>query len=62
MTPEMFQNRYVVRIIRIDDKTTGGKEGYIDNYGKIWVKSKYTENSAPTGQMIAKMVNGQIYN
>lgn len=42
----------IVREIRIDDGTTGGKTVFIDNYGGKWVRTTRSQESAGTGDVI----------
>jgi hypothetical protein len=32
-----------VRVEHIDDGTTGGRDVYIDDYGRRWIKTNYTK-------------------
>ena len=39
----------IVREIHIDDGTTLGKKGYVDQYGRTWVETYYSKENSPTG-------------
>lgn len=47
----VFSNdRYIVKVEDYDDGTTcGGKKILTDNYGKKWITTSYTKETALTG-------------
>ncbi len=52
----------VVRVEHIDHGTTGGRDVYIDDYGRRWIKTNYTKGTSPTGVLVGYIQSdGSIY-
>jgi len=52
----------VSRVEHIDDGTTGGRDVYIDDYGRRWIKTNYTNDTSPTGVLVGYIQSdGSIY-
>ncbi|HEX9261194.1 MAG TPA: hypothetical protein VF893_01545 [Candidatus Bathyarchaeia archaeon] len=52
----------VIRVEHMDDGTTGGRDVYIDDYGRRWIKTNYTKETSPAGVLVGYIQSdGSIY-
>jgi hypothetical protein len=52
----------VARVEHIEDGTSGGRDVYIDDYGRRWIKTNYTKETSPTGVLVGYIQSdGSIY-
>jgi len=42
----------VVKVQYIHDGTTSGRDVYIEDYGRRWIKTNYTKETSPTGVLV----------
>jgi len=42
----------VVKVEYIHDGTTSGRDVYIEDYGRRWIKTNYTKETSPTGVLV----------
>jgi hypothetical protein len=42
----------VARVEHIEDGTSGGRDVYIDDYGRRWIKTNYKKETSPTGVLV----------
>ena len=52
----------VVRVEHIGRWYTGGRDVYIHDYGRRWIKTNYTKETSPTGVLVGYIQSdGSIY-